>query len=380
MPIPAHDALIERIHDAALDPAGWEAVMQGVRRLYHSDAETLYLLDYRRGSERHLHISGIARPFLENFAEIFFTADNPCTRAPALHRPGVVRTDELLCRHLGQADLLARSTYFNEWMRPQRFERSMGVTPLAEDGWALNMTLLRGARPGRFTAAERRSFGRLSVHLRHALRIARRLDSLSAANRLASSALDQLRHGVVLLDQALGVLHANRIAEVLLRDGSQLSARGRRLTAVRPDEQARLAAMLQAAGLPGGPPPTPLVLAATATAPRLVLSAMRLGAAPIAAVTERPVTLLLLVDPATDRPGAARVLSGLYGLNATEQRLALALIDGSSLREAAARADVTYETARWNLKQLFQKTDTRRQGELVARLLGELTAALHARR
>jgi hypothetical protein len=40
---------------------------------------------------------------------------------------------------------------------------------------------------------------------------------------------------------------------------------------------------------------------------------------------------------------------------------------------------VTYETARWNLKVLFQKTDTRRQTELVARLLGDLTAALHAR-
>jgi DNA-binding CsgD family transcriptional regulator/PAS domain-containing protein len=353
--------------------------MQGMRRIYHTGAEALYFLDYRRDTERHFHVEGIARPFLENFSEIFFTADNPCIQAPALHRPGVVRTDEILCRHLGQADLLTRSTYFNEWMRPQGLHHSMGVTPLAEGSWVLNVSLLRGGPASRFTAGERRSFGRLSVHLRHALRMARRLDSLSGADRLASAALDQLRHGVVLLDRAHRVLHANRIAEALLRDGSQLRSQASRLAAADPAEQGRLAAMLAALAEPGAPPPHPLVLRRTATAPRLVASAMRLPSPRAASFGGAPVTLLLLADPAADRPGAAAMLHGLYGFNATERRLALALIEGESLRDAAERAGVTYETARWNLKVLFQKTDTRRQTELVARLLGDLTAALHAR-
>jgi DNA-binding CsgD family transcriptional regulator/PAS domain-containing protein len=377
MPAAALDQLIERIYDAAIEPAVWTTVMQGMRRLYHTGAETLYFLDYRRDTERHLHIEGIARPFLENFSEIFFTADNPCTRAPALHRPGIVRTDEILCRHLGQADLLTRSTYFNEWMRPQGLHHSMGVTPLAEDGWVLNVTLLRGGPASRFTAHEQRGFGRLGVHLRHALRMARRLDSLSGADRLASAALDQLRHGVVLLDRAHRVLHANRIAEALLRDGSQLRQRASRLTATDPAEHDRLEAALAALARPGAPPPPPLVLRRTPTAPRLVASAMPLLPGRTAPFGAAPATLLLLADPAADRPGAAAMLHGLYGLNATERRLALALIEGESLRDAAERAGVTYETARWNLKVLFQKTDTRRQTELVARLLGDLTAALH---
>jgi DNA-binding CsgD family transcriptional regulator len=243
-------------------------------------------------------------------------------------------------------------------------------------GWVLNVSLLRGGRDSRFSAREQRSFGRLGLHFRHALRMSRRLDRLGAGNRLASTALDQLPHAVLLLDPTHHVLHANRAAEALLRDGSQLRSRAGRLVLADGAEHDRLRAMLARLTRLAAPPP--VVLRRTATGRRLVASALRLAPA-AAGFGGAPVTLLLLADPAADRPGAAAMLHGLYGFNATERRLALALIEGESLRDAAERAGVTYETARWNLKVLFQKTDTRRQTELVARLLGDLTAALHAR-
>ena len=41
---------------------------------------------------------------------------------------------------------------------------------------------------------------------------------------------------------------------------------------------------------------------------------------------------------------------------------------------------MTYETARWYLKILFQKTGTSRQAELVALLLGDLAVPWKGRR
>ncbi len=46
------------------------------------------------------------------------------------------------------------------------------------------------------------------------------------------------------------------------------------------------------------------------------------------------------------------------------------------MKLAADAAGMTYETARWYLKVLFQKTGTRRQAELVARLMGDLAAPI----
>jgi DNA-binding CsgD family transcriptional regulator len=47
-------------------------------------------------------------------------------------------------------------------------------------------------------------------------------------------------------------------------------------------------------------------------------------------------------------------------------------VEGLSLRQAAARLSITEGHARQRLKTIFQKTDTSRQGELIA-LLSKLS-------
>jgi DNA-binding CsgD family transcriptional regulator len=86
----------------------------------------------------------------------------------------------------------------------------------------------------------------------------------------------------------------------------------------------------------------------------------------------QPTVMLLVHDPAQPRAPATELLSRLYRLTPAEARLARALVAGGGLRQAAATADMTYETARWYLKVLFQKTHTSRQSDLVARLLSDV--------
>ena len=54
-----------------------------------------------------------------------------------------------------------------------------------------------------------------------------------------------------------------------------------------------------------------------------------------------------------------------FGLTPAEARLALQLVAGDTLRAAAVKLSITYETARTELKNIFSKTGTRRQAELV---------------
>src|SRR5215475_9418278 len=54
-----------------------------------------------------------------------------------------------------------------------------------------------------------------------------------------------------------------------------------------------------------------------------------------------------------------------FGLTPAEARLALHLVAGETLRAAAAKLSITYETARTELKNIFNKTGTCRQAELV---------------
>ena len=61
-----------------------------------------------------------------------------------------------------------------------------------------------------------------------------------------------------------------------------------------------------------------------------------------------------------------------FGLTPAEARLALHLVAGETLRSAAVKLSITYETARSQLKNIFKKTGTCRQAELVIVILTAL--------
>lgn len=66
---------------------------------------------------------------------------------------------------------------------------------------------------------------------------------------------------------------------------------------------------------------------------------------------------------------AARALRQLLGLTPALARLAAALAAGETVAEQAEKAGVTQGTARNQLKELFARTGTQRQAELVRVLL-----------
>lgn len=67
---------------------------------------------------------------------------------------------------------------------------------------------------------------------------------------------------------------------------------------------------------------------------------------------------------------ADAVLKGLFDLSASEAKLAAAVSSGQTLKEIAAQRQISMPTARSQLSQVFQKTGTRQQSELVALLKG----------
>lgn len=65
----------------------------------------------------------------------------------------------------------------------------------------------------------------------------------------------------------------------------------------------------------------------------------------------------------------ATTLSASYGLTPAEARIALALVEGKQLAQIAADFDISRTTVAFHLRNIFQKTGTSRQAELVALFL-----------
>jgi DNA-binding CsgD family transcriptional regulator len=78
--------------------------------------------------------------------------------------------------------------------------------------------------------------------------------------------------------------------------------------------------------------------------------------------------LLLLTDLEERRVVSPHSTEEVFGLTATQARVASLLAEGSSLAEIARDIGITPSTARNHLKAVFARTGTRRQGELVSLL------------
>ena len=88
--------------------------------------------------------------------------------------------------------------------------------------------------------------------------------------------------------------------------------------------------------------------------------------------------ILFIADPEIGQVGTTEVLESLYDLTHAEADLVRLIAEGRSLIQVAKERGVTMNTVRSQLKQVFSKTDTSRQGELVhlvlagvARIRGE---------
>jgi DNA-binding CsgD family transcriptional regulator len=186
--------------------------------------------------------------------------------------------------------------------------------------------------------------------------------------------LDRSPTAVVLLDEQKRIVYANPHAAILQArsDGISLCAGG--IALLRTQDNARLQSLI-ACALTTGPSPGSSMRALRSSGKRpygfLVAPVSARFPAP---TTLRPAVCIVITDPEGRRSLPVDRLQEIFDLTEAEGRLAALLAAGEGLRSAAQSLGITYGTARARLAEIFQKTETRRQGELVNLLLTTLAA------
>lgn len=362
--------LISLIYDAALDASRWQAVVSGLSTAYDGAAvgfafqmpgfpvEGAFFEHGMRHADPHYldifvehHRRGLpwAQGYIENFVGRFGLANE-------------VFPDELV----------ATTDYYRDWMKPLGFAACgpMGHTVALEGGHPAAVIALfkrSGQRPWRPEDCE---LGDLLVpHLARAYALHQRLSETSAL----AEALDRLPTGVMLLDARGQVMVRNRSADRILEleDGLLLDAGVPR--AMRAADNAMLQQMIRTAldAKSAGSLLEGNVMAVTRPSGRrafpLMLTSL-LSAGP--EHTLHDATAVLYVSDVEDQTlQRSEPLRKLYGLTQAEVELVELLCDGWSLEESAGHRGVTMNTARSQLKQIFFKTGTSRQSELVRLVL-----------
>jgi DNA-binding CsgD family transcriptional regulator len=182
----------------------------------------------------------------------------------------------------------------------------------------------------------------------------------SHATEASLAVLERFADPLLIIDQAGGLVLANARAEEELIGGEVFRLRGGRLFGTTDGAEA---ALRRCATLNG----TGFDSLIESLAGEVVLFA----AVPLASAGDPAsrFTLVMLRWPGKEARNAVAAATRLYGLTAAQRQVLCLLVQGLTPREIGRRLGVSLTTVRTHLSDLFGKTATSRQAELVARTL-----------
>lgn len=256
--------------------------------------------------------------------------------------------------------------YFNEWVRPQHFDQSLGAVLESGQDQYTWIGFVRESGQRKF-GSEAEFLTSILPHLRRMMHLRRHFCQQENERMGAHALLDHLHLPVFIVQRDLKVLLMNQAAQELQAANRfvWLSRDGRIQVGGHQDE--RLGQSLRMAASRSDEAGDAAVEPIAIHDQDYALAIMHFIPLPEDETGNVAANLAIIVRP-VECPSAnvSCLLSEAYGLTETEARLANFIGSGASLAEFASCSDMAPSTARWHLKNIEQKTGTSRIEQVVA--------------
>lgn len=363
--------LVGQVYDAAIDPELWPAVLENITTALDASVLALFIAEAEVNDVGIFLSTGLSDDAISDYIGYYAEKDVWYSETYRQRPPAAVPR---LSHEWFPDDALERTEFYNDLLRSADVFYHCGCA-LRYDGPAMSVfNVERPKRSGPFGKRHLELCGRLAPHLSRAVDIHRRFSDLQGTQGAALDVLNRLPMGVLLIDEDGHVTFMNKSAGgiVARNDGLTVDAKGR-CRAARGAETGALQNLIKDAAKTGAgkgfaaggaislPRPSGLRPFAVLAAP-LSCTPFDIGPKSAAAV-------LFVADPERRHEPPGSLLARLYGLTPMEARVAVAMLSGRSLTQVAETLGVTRNTASTHLRQVYLKTETRRQTELVKLLL-----------
>lgn len=354
---------IGSIYDAAYDAATWPSTIRKLRDLFDGSKACFARLGPELGPADCVATDtdqSFTRRYIEHTDQ-----PNALVEAVATAPVGLVYHDHAL---IGR-DVLRRSRFWNEWMAPQGMYGGIACKLVVSGSSFWFFDVQRDRNQPAFDAADASLLRLLTPHLTRAARLG------VHARQAQLSTLSQLALGLMHVDAGMRIVSMTEEADALIaRVQGVLAIRAGTLWAAEGEAYAALRQYVtDACGGHGGIAPgvggDVLIRSRDPQQPGVMLSVGPLTTTLSDGSPLRPCAVVVMREVAL-RPSRdfESHLRRLFDLSPGEARLAAALASGRSLKEAVSSQGIRINTGRFYLHNIFRKTETRQQSQLVALL------------
>lgn len=363
--------LIGHIYDAVLDAGQWPQLVQKITNTFNSKSALLRLMDKECDDVSFVIANGYDEDSFQDYRAHYIHIDP--FNAFLKNKPiGTIGSTP----HVMPMNEFTKTEYYNDYAQPQDIYYAAGGFVARDDTRTALFGIQRNRGMGAFEHDELQHLTLVASHLQRAFQLIRHLGQLEQRSRAAEQLLEQRPFGVILLDEFRRPSFLNRRAETLIRIHPQLDFRNGEIRTPASESTEQLQRLIRdvietslGSGISAGG-----AIQLAASSPNedpitIVVSPLRLNAQSFGLSGPRFAAALFIGTPHERQELCHQVIQSLYDLTPAETRLAVELANGRDLVEISEHFGISKHTVRTQLKAIFQKTDTRRQAELVKLLL-----------
>jgi DNA-binding CsgD family transcriptional regulator len=346
--------------DVALDPSRWPGILEQISEAAGGTGAVLLQGDTRTSDVPHtLSVEALIRTY---FADGWHLRDIRAARCvPRMISGSRVVTDQ----DIFTRDELRSLPMYNEGILPHGFRWFAAVGFFA--GTALwGLSIQRGTKDEPFSPAEAGLLAPLSDRLSEIATLAKAVGQTALST--ATRALATLGQPAIAIDRSGAVLDVNSLAALVLDNHVYIDRHGRIGVL---DARAKVCLQALFDRLAAVPDTEPIPLAAIVVR-RDGKRPLVMRVLPIPGAVRTPfdgARALLILSPIEPKPAPdVDLLCEVFGLTRAEADVAALVARGKPLAAVARRRRSSVVTVRNQLRTVFAKTGTHRQGELVALL------------
>jgi DNA-binding CsgD family transcriptional regulator/PAS domain-containing protein len=351
-------SIVEDIYDTALDQTLWNSTLN--RIVEYTGARSCALLAKgATGEVRFGHQVGVTPHFVQTYRDHYGRLDP--MQAIRLVDVGNICS----MRDWVPIEQYREGRFYQEWVRPQRFEDAASVLlDSSADGFSY-FGLIKGDGP--VDDSLRRTLAPIVPHLLRAVLIGQVLHRPVASP--IQHALDALKAAVFLLDGVGNITHANQSGRDIVYRRDFLRTEQGRLVAADAQLNRILREAVAASILGDG-----ATRRESITLPfvghdgeRFVghLLPLTAGRRRKTGIAYDATAVLFVTNASLDTTAASDVIKKIFKLTPAEARVLLAVVEFGGVSETSRSLDVAESTVKTHLGRIFTKTDTKRQADLV---------------
>ncbi|MEK6397433.1 MAG: helix-turn-helix transcriptional regulator, partial [Terriglobus sp.] len=267
---------------------------------------------------------------------------------------------------------LEATEFYNDFFKPNGMHYAVGVSVSVGDGLPLaDFSSQRAKQRGAFSPNALAQWEVLTPHLRRALSISQTMKSLKDTALALDTALSCFDHVIFAVGPMGNVVFQSAAAEAMLLDGTALRVVDGKLQLRSVEENDRLQHLIHGVaevGLADG-----RAAGGAMQVPRQGKQPLDVVVAPLRGedlLGYRRIAAVVTVNDVHQMPVTrTHLMRSLFRLSPVELRVADMLLAGKETREVAEHMGISFETVRFHVKRVLAKTGSKRQTELVRRMM-----------